>query len=29
LSAAGTDHENLKLFPLDLNTDDGWDEGDE
>ena len=26
LSAAGTSHENLKLFPLDLNTDNGWDE---
>jgi dihydroflavonol-4-reductase len=26
LSTAGTSHENLKLFPLDLNADDGWDE---
>ena len=26
MSAAGTSHENLKLFPIELNTDDGWDE---
>lgn len=25
LSAVGTSHENLKLYPLDLNSDDGWD----